>query len=198
MSEGYSINLGTYQPTDDSIISLSKGMNDINDLRANKQAFQEYVKALRVQVDGPHKSKSSSTVINPLHYYNILIYYNEELVCRSPRRYNDFLWTEKVLEFQFLGRIIPTTPQKNPLTKVGLASTQFNEERRRKLEYFVGCILQLPELNAGDTVFNFVFASRSSFALYQDDIRKSVIDVSEQTADRLMSKLWSFSPFKTS
>lgn len=198
MSEGNSTNLGAYQRTDDSIMSISKGMNDINELRANKEAFQEYIKSLRVQIDGPHKSKSSSTVINPLHYYNILTYYNDELVCRSMRRYNDFVWTERVLEFQYLGRIIPTTPQKNPLTKIGLASAQFSEERRRRLEYFVTSILKLPELNASDAVFNFIFASRNDFALYQEEMRKVVIDVSQQSVEKLVSKLWSFSPFKTS
>jgi hypothetical protein len=154
--------------------------------------FVTWITSLRIEVEGPYLEGPSSSTFSKLYCYYIVVFDGEQIYSRAIRRYNDFQWTERALEFEFLGRVIPCTPEKNPLVKAGLANEGFFEDRRQKLEHFVRAIVCLPEVNISKTVFSFMFSSRQEFGLFQEEHSKTLVDVSEKASTSIMGYFETF------
>lgn len=164
------------------------------ELRNNSDCYLSWIKGLELRVDGPFLETLSSSTFSKLYCYHIVVKDKGELYSKSIRRFNDFLWTEIALEFEFLGRIIPSTPEKNVLVKAGLADTETLELRRRKLEHFVKSIVNLQDVSCSKTVTSFLFEPRELFAIYQEEHTKTIINVSEKSGSGLMGyfeNMWS-------
>lgn len=178
--------------SDHSFITKKHELRNFSDLETDKEAYQTWANELDIRVDGPFLEDISSSTFNKLYCYHIVVRDKKELFSKSIRRFNDFLWTEIALEFEFLGRIIPSTPEKNALVKAGLADSNFLELRRKKLEHFVKSIVKLPDICFTKTVKNFIFEPRELFAVYQEEHTKTIIDVSEKSTTSLMGYFENF------
>jgi hypothetical protein len=92
-------------------------------------------------------------------------------------RFNDFLWLEKALVYDYFGRIIPKCPPKNILTKVNMSGEKFMKQRRVDLERYSRKILSMKSINLSQHVFMFFFTSRREFALHRETTDKQLTEV---------------------
>jgi hypothetical protein len=73
---------------------------------------------------------------------------------------------------KYSGHLIPCCPQKNPLTKLNLETSDFMEGRRRNLESFIGKILAHEHLRKSYDVYMFMVESGKNFAIYKEESKQ--------------------------
>lgn len=181
-------NIDKSEQADHSYLTKKQETMNFKMMREDPDSYSKWIKGLTILMEGPLLEKSTSP-LTMLYYYEIIIKDGDELFSKSIRRFNDFIWTEDALEFEFLGRVIPSTPEKNPLAKAGLAGNQFNENRRRGLLRFVKSIVEMDDINCCETVSRFLFEPRQSFALYQEEFSKKVVQVADKSVGKVFDNL---------
>jgi len=148
------------------------------------------VSTVSISIDQPMNVNQGGLLA--LQAFRINISYNKEPFTSVSRRFNDFLWLEKALSYDFLGRVIPCNPPKNFLTKLQLTGEEFMAQRISGINRFCQVLLASKEINLSDHVFHFFFSSRREFTLHQEEFNKHMIDIESQGILSKASKIASF------
>lgn len=162
--------------------------------KSDKNLRLSLIKAISMSIDHPMNVNQGGLIA--LQAFRLNIIYKNEPFTSVSRRFNDFLWLEKALSYDFLGRIIPVNPPKNFLTKLQLTGQEFMSQRINGINRFCRMLLDMAEINLSDHTFHFFFSSRREFTLHQEEFTKQMIDIESQgilsRASKIASKAFSF------
>ena len=168
-------------------------------MKSDTSQREVLINNLELKIEDPVAIKQGN--ILALQAFRLITKYQAEAFTTVSRRFNDFLWLEKILCYDYLGRIIPLNPPKNFLTKFQLISVEFMQQRIKGVTRFANRILELNEINISDHVYYFFFASRKEFALHQQEASKNIVDIYNDgmfmKATKIASFAFSFLKFVT-
>jgi hypothetical protein len=166
--------------------------DDVNYMALRRDISQRrmFSEEMEIKVGDPEKKTGDNFLY--FHAYRVSVVKEGKEVWRVYRRYTDFDWLNKFLEFKFPGKVLPVLPPKNALTKINLNSDEFLGQRVKLLRRYVKRLQLSRELLVSEPVFHFLFSRKKDYALYLQNEKSELIDLEETS---IVSKVTDFMSF---
>lgn len=146
-----------------------------------------FIEDINVEICDPQKRQSKNFTF--YYTYTIKVFKSGKMLSSISRRYQDFEWLNKSINYHIPGLFLPKLPPKNFMVKINMIDESFMKQRLDSLNQYVQILLSKKQILNSVIFFEFMFETPQNFGLYMKNESLDRVEIEDQN---LVSKISEF------